>query len=426
MQAEDIKVQIDRSNADVPNAFNISYRSNDPNAARAVTAELAGKYVSAQLNAANSQAVQTLAFFEQRVAETKATLDAIDQRRLDFMKGNLGQLPEEGQALTQRLTGLYEQQKGYITEMGRMRDAISNIETRRNTVARMRQEQISDTVTLVTDPKTTPNYARLSERRTQLRAELQEMQLTLKEKNPDVINKKAQLTDVEKEIAELEAEYKAKVDAKRKELESRVDPDAVGSQLQLQNYQNEMRRYQATLGQIGAQISEIERRLNAVPGTTVALEQMNREYATQKTLYDDLLSKAESAKLSAGATSDSQGETIQVVDAASLPQEPVAPKRLILYAFGLAFGMGCGMLLMAAREVPRLMTVQNTEDAEHYTHLPVLVSLPEMLTPREVRRARLRRLAFATAGLVVAVVSIPTLIVIFRFTRIFDLLSGVN
>lgn len=426
MQTQDIQVDIDRSDSNVPNAFNIFYRSNDPNAARSVTAELAGKYVSAQLNAANSQAVQTTAFFEQRVAETKDKLDDIDRRRLDFMRVNIKQLPDNGGAMTQQLMGLYEQQKGYVTESGRMRDAIAGFETQLNLLARTREQAIEDAINTVTDPKNTEAYARLIERRSQLRNELAEMRTSLREKNPDVIAKQKQIADVQGDIDDLFADRDRQVAAKRKELAGRVDTQTPVLREQMQRYRNELSRQQSQLAQTNAQIAELERRLSGVPGATIALQQLDREYSTQKTLYDELLSKAENAKLSGDANSNSQGETIQVIDAASLPQEPVAPKRQVLYAFGLALGMGCGIMLAALREVPRLMTVQNTEDAEHYTHLPVLVSLPEMLTPSEIRRARLRRLAFATAGLVVAVVSVPALIVIFRFTRIFDILSGVN
>lgn len=426
MQTEDVKVQIDRSDNEMPNAFNISFRSSDPNAARSVTAELATKYVNRQLEGSKRVADDTTTFFESRLAETKAQLDTIDRRRYEFMMRNMEILPDTGGALTQRLTGLYEQQKAYINEVGRMRDSISAIENQLNVIRKAREDQIGEQTKFYEDPKNTVAYATLNSQRSTLRAELQQMQQTLTKKNPDVIAKQSQLDDIQGQMDELVEGNKRRIEARQQELRSYVDPQSATLRSQLQAYKNENSRLQGALAQTNAAIGEMERRVNAVPGATITIQQLDRDYGTQKALYDDLLTKAEGAKTNAQATANSQGEAIQVVDAASLPQEPIAPKREMLYLFGIALGFGVGFLLVAAKEVPRLMRVQNIEDAAHYTGLPVLVSLPEMLTPRELRRRRLRRLTFAAAGLVLAVVSVPGLIVLFRFARVFNILGGVN
>ena len=43
------------------------------------------------------------------------------------------------------------------------------------------------------------------------------------------------------------------------------------------------------------------------------------------------------------------------------------------------------MLLALSFELRRLFTIQTTEDAKHYTGLPVLATIPELLTPSEAR-----------------------------------------
>ena len=55
------------------------------------------------------------------------------------------------------------------------------------------------------------------------------------------------------------------------------------------------------------------------------------------------------------------------------------------------------MFLALSLEVRRLFTIQTIEDAKHYTSLPVLVSIPELLTAAEAR-AIPRRQAFALAA----------------------------
>lgn len=425
MQTTDVGVAIDRTN-ERPNSFNISFRASDPAAARNVTAELASKYVNAQLEGGRKDANENADFFNTRVNEVKAQLEAIAQRRSQFMQGNLGQLPDELAPLTGRLTGLYEQQKAYLNETGRTREAIRSIETQIETLNQMRVEQIDEAAKVYDEPRSLPSYGPLQSQKLALEAELLEMTRTLTEKNPDVIAKRAQLAAVKKEIKESLDEVKQRGEQRRRELQERANPQNVALQLQLQGTRSELRRQETALAQTAAQIGELERRLNAVPGVAVALENMDREYATAKAAYDSLQTQASNAILSSAVNSESKGETIQVIDPASIPAEPVAPKRELLYLIGIALGLGIGVLLAVARELPRLMTVQNTADAEHYTALPVLVSLPEVLTPRERRMRQARRLTFATAGLALAVLSVPGLIILFRFTRLFNILGGVN
>ena len=119
-----------------------------------------------------------------------------------------------------------------------------------------------------------------------------------------------------------------------------------------------------------------------------------------------------------------QGQAISVIDAANLPQQPVAPKRPLLMLLGLAAGLGVGVLLAAAFEVPRLLTVQTSEDAEHYTGLPVLVTLPMLLTPREQRNLKARRFALAAAAVVATLVSAPALAFVLSRLHVIEMFAS--
>jgi hypothetical protein len=137
-----------------------------------------------------------------------------------------------------------------------------------------------------------------------------------------------------------------------------------------------------------------------------------------------LLTQQSKVDLGADAASEQQSETIEVIDSANLPSQPVAPKRLILTGIGLAVGLGLGLLLAGIFEVPRLMTIQTAEDVRHYTGLPVLISVPELLTPQEARAFPRRRRLLLAAGLVVTLVSIPLLALALKLTHVFELLTS--
>ena len=131
-------------------------------------------------------------------------------------------------------------------------------------------------------------------------------------------------------------------------------------------------------------------------------------------------SKADTAAQVAGRA---QGESIAVIDPASLPQQPVAPKRPLLMLLGLVLGLVVGVVLAAAFEVPRLLTVQTSEDAEHYTGLPVLVTLPVLLTAREERNLKVRRVALALAAVVATIISAPALAFVLSRLHIIEMVA---
>ena len=136
--------------------------------------------------------------------------------------------------------------------------------------------------------------------------------------------------------------------------------------------EGEIKREQDMLGANEKQISEIMGRLNNVPGASVELGALDREYQFKKANYDQLLAQQNKISLGADAASQQQGEGIQVIDPANLPSLPVAPKRWTLTGMGLALGLGLGLFLAGLFEVPKLFTIQTSEDAAHYTGLPVL------------------------------------------------------
>ncbi|HET6862487.1 MAG TPA: hypothetical protein VFH91_05550, partial [Pyrinomonadaceae bacterium] len=61
--------------------------------------------------------------------------------------------------------------------------------------------------------------------------------------------------------------------------------------------------------------------------------------------------------------------------------------------------------------------------ARHYTGLPVLIAVPELLTPQEARAVPRRRRLMLAAGFAVTLVSIPLLALALKLTHVFELLS---
>ena len=420
MRKRDIVIEINKSRNDVTNGFNLSFKAPDPLVAQRVAADLAGKYVRAQLESVRNEVDTTRSLIEEQANQAKTQLDEIDKRRLELMMANMANLPQQEASLATQLGGLHEEQKARIAEVGRTRDLIAAYTTQLADIEKNVEFEKGQVVENTTDPKTTLAWAELSRRESEIDSQLQDMLTKLKPKNPDVVALKQQLASVKRDKQTMLDEWKARIAEKEKKLSGFRDPRVSTLKGNIELAKGDMARQQALLDQTANQIAQISARLARVPGAQVALQALDNEYKSKEAHYGELTQKQHQIELTSAVAQKQQGEQIAVIDPASLPERPVAPKRPLLVAIGLAIGLAVGLAFAAAFEVPRLLTIQTVADARHYTNLPVLVSVPELLTPRDARRRRWRRTTLAFAGATAAVVAVPALALLLKLSHVFD------
>jgi polysaccharide chain length determinant protein (PEP-CTERM system associated) len=409
MRTKDIKINLNTSRNEITNGFFLSFRGAEPRSVQGVTEELARKYVDAQRQGAGQDATLTKEFFTEKLNQAKEQLDDIDKRRLDFMQGHIQSLPSSSAALVGQLSGLREEQKARIAEIGRLNDQISANNKFIADLAKSNQQQVDEFIANLQDPKSTAAYAELVKRRAELETAKQALLKQFRPKHPDVVSVQSQLDSIQGQMTEMEDEHKRKIEDMRKRMTERVDPRLTSYKGINAQLQGDVQRQQSLLSQTEAQIAAVTQQIGGVPTSEVGLEALNREYESAKAVYDQMVEQQKKAEINADVAGRAQGESIAVIDPASLPEQPVAPKRPLLMLLGLFAGLACGITLAAAVELPRLLTIQTTEDAEHYTGLPVLVALPVLRTAGEERSLRTRRFALAAASVAATILSAPAL-----------------
>jgi polysaccharide chain length determinant protein (PEP-CTERM system associated) len=422
MMRKDVNVKVNTTRNDITNGFNISYRYRDARIAQAITGELAGKYTSVQNQNQQSSGLAAKNFIDNQVAQAREALAAVDKQMLDFKNSKLGTLPTEVQPMLNQLTGLREEQKTLMTEIGRLQDQRAAGQNQLAVLKKAYETSIVDAAESLTDPKTTMAWSQLVSRKAALQGELTSLKQQYTDVHPDVIAKKKEIDQVQEQMDQIDAEWKDKIKQKQERLSKHPDLSASSVQSQIEMADKEIARQQKALVENQNQINALVDRINKVPGVDVELSAIERDYQTKKAAYDELLQQQQKIGLNTDAITQQQGEGIEVIDPANLPAKPVAPKRLMLATIGLGAGLGLGLLLVGVFEGPRLLTIQNSEDARHYTGLPVLLAVPELLTPQEARAVPRRRRLLLAAGVVATLVSIPMLALALKLTHIFDLL----
>jgi polysaccharide biosynthesis transport protein len=415
-----IKVEVNTTRNEITNAFNITYHGRDPKSTQAVASELASRYIDEQTKGTINAGTSAKQFIEDQVRTSKEELDDIDKRRLEYLQQNMNNLPSQSQALVGRLTALHEEQKALIAELGRLRDLGAAYRSQLGDLTKSSNQEIALAAENTTDPKTTMAWGELVRRRSELEGQLQNLLTQYKDKHPDVISAQKQIEEVKREQDQMIEDWKARIEEKKQKLTQMTDPRILTLKTTISTMEGEVDRQQKLLSETNAQIAELDSRINAIPNAEVGLEALDREYQTKKFNYDNLLVQQQKVDIGADAANQQQGGGIQVVDPANLPERPIAPKRALLTIGGFGIGFALGLLLVGIFEVRRLFTIQTTDDAKHYTGLPVLVAIPELLTPAEARAIpRRHKLAMAT-GLAVAVVAMPTLAFVLRLTHVFE------
>ncbi len=429
-----IKVDLEETGSEKVAAFRIRYRDRDPQATRNVTAELASKYVNAQIQTQTEIAESTKDLFEKQLEEKKIAMDELERQRLEIMTQNVSTLPESEQGLVAQLGGLRDREanitkekESLMNERGRLSDAIGANNRQMRLIEDFGEKDSQDTARIISDPENSPAYIELSKTRANLNAQLDNLLKVYKEKHPAVVAKKSEINRVNEEFDNLKRNADRKIDSASKTSKNKTE-------LQRKSLELENERIQAQIGQIEKQlgakdgdlrvnageVAALESRINAVPGVKVALESVTAQYQSSKQTYDEILKKKNEAETVVGVETNAQGETIRVQDPANVPQSPVAPKRFLLTLIGTGVGLFIGLILMAIFEVPRFFKIQSIEDAKHYTGLPVLASIPPLLSASEkqwIKRSGWLKLA---AGIVAAIGIIPVIILILQATRLFD------
>jgi succinoglycan biosynthesis transport protein ExoP len=433
--SKNIVVEAERNDEDRKvAAFKITYRDRSPEAARNVTADLAGKYVNAQVKASTETAEVTSEFLETQLAEAKSALDALEKQRLDIMSQNVETLPDSAQGLIAQLAGLRQREdtiakekESLMTQKGRLNDSIRALNSQARIIEDFGDKETQQAIEDASRVEDTPAYAQLVQKRAELKSKLENLKLSFKEKHPEVIKGQNDIDKVEDEIAALSKNTQKRVQQANQSSSRKADLQKQNLGIEKQKAESEITQIDAQmqskeneLRQNAVQISILEGKINQIPNVKVALEGVNNQYVSARTTYDDRLKKYNDAQQQVDREKNAQGETVRVQDAANLPSSPVAPKRGLLTALGAAIGLALGLFLAAAFELPRVLKIQNIEDAKHYTGLPILASVPPLLSHSEKTWQARSYWLKVIAGFAVAIGAIPLIVMVLQASRVFE------
>jgi uncharacterized protein involved in exopolysaccharide biosynthesis len=150
-------------------------------------------------------------------------------------------------------------------------------------------------------------------------------------------------------------------------------------QLRAQLHQNDMtiRERMAEQARLQQQISRVQGKLELAPTVQQEYKAVTRDYQTALGTYNDLLKKQIDSEMSRALERRQQGEQFRVLDAPNLPQKPTFPNRPLFALGGLLGGLTLGLGIAVLLETQDT-TLRTEHDVETILKLPALASISEI------------------------------------------------
>lgn len=262
----------------------------------------------------------------------------------------------------------------------------------------------------------------LRAKRAEYEAQLTQLLTIYTEKNPEVVKLRVQIGSLNRELADLRSTAEQDRQARRAARSNNGQITAL--EIRVSADKRDLSRKEAELEQTNRQFAELQNRLRATPLLATESTRIERDYTTLRKRYEDLVAMRDNARFSAKVISDFSGETFRMSDPASLPEVPVSPDRRLLYPLSIFLGLLTGLIAASAIEARTLMTIRDARDVAHYTRLPLLVSVPMIVTKQEQRWMPVRRAVMVGGVLLLIAVAVPLLYLLISATRILRIVTG--
>lgn len=371
------------------NLFTIDYRDQNPRIARDVVQTALNLFIEAATANDRQQMDSARSFVAQQIASYETQLRLAETRRAEFQARYIDILPSDALGGISRL----ESARARLLQVqGELQDARSRRE--------ITQQQIDETPALPAQEAGGGN-GRLAEAERSLR----ELRLRLTDQHPDVVAARSIVAELRGSGGSGRGSPRASAAAPRSNpLLEQLRVRLVDATAQIASLERQER-----LGR-----SEVER-LDAIargePEVQAQALNLNRDYAVLRRNYEELLGRREAIQIAGAARNSSDRVRLEVVDPPSLPSEPIAPNRLLLFSGVLAAGIAAGFA--AAFALSRLDHSFYTLQDLRALGLPVLggVSGPRAPGGRLAGAAFVGGLALLFAGYAAVVTGMPGQIV---------------
>jgi uncharacterized protein involved in exopolysaccharide biosynthesis len=348
--------------------------------------------------------VQTNGFLKDEMDKAKADLDHLEQQLAEYQTRHAGSLPEEMQGNFQQMTAVEQR-------LNNLSDAATRISERKMTIEsnlRIVKDHLAAMRTVAASvPVRSEKSVELDKQIAAQETAVAEMKDKYTAENPDLQAAQETLGALRRQRDEAN---KSAASTKSADTENPAQArDRIEAQAQIESLENQLKlatleeqRNTSDIQLANGQLRAFQARLESTPGGIREYSDLLRDRETAKQKFLDLDSRMHKSTISMDLERRKQGETLELIDAPSLPTEPKEPNRPLIIPLGAVGGLLVGLILVAIREVKNT-SLKNLKDARVYTQLPILGSIPLLENDVVVQRRKQVMLVSWAMGTVLAI-----------------------
>lgn len=325
----------------------IAFEASDPTVASQVANALLTQLLEQNAQQRSARASETLDFFDAEVARLGGEIGDLEERIARFKNENQGALPESLSFRRSELTTL--QNDMFARETERLQ-----LEERK----RVLEEQIE--LGRVSGAGGAVRPSRERQQLDDLRSTLAQQRAIYAETHPTIRSLVARIAALEESVSAAPSLAAAADDAQRGGVGESVDLVA------------EVERIEAAIGRLetqaeidAARMEELRESISRTPQVEIRLGALEREFVALQAQYEQALRKQADAETGERLEVNRQAERLEVIEQPQVPEEPIAPNRVLIAGAGGVLSVGLGVALMVLAELlnPALRTARDLERA---------------------------------------------------------------
>jgi len=385
--------------------YQILYENKDPQLAKRVVESLLNIFMEGALTAGRQDTDDSQRFIEEQILIYQERLEAAELRLQKFKQTHVGKMPDEAGDYFSRLAQVRVESKDAELQLSEARER--RLALKRQLVI-LNREMAQGGVSAAVEGYSNES---LDARIESLEARLDELLLLYTERHPDVVSAKSSL-----------GELRLKRDIERKEFleeQSLMPKNSITPQVRnpaIFDLQFELGKAEALVASLAVRhreyqkrVNELKNLINTIPEVEAELAKLNRDYLVNKTNYDALVTRRESAKISHDAERSTDQIQFNVIEPPLVPILPSGPNRIALYSavyfLALAAGLGFAYLLSMMSPV-----VTSVKQLRGLTGLPVLGGVGYVYTPEQLTKRKIALVGYLFAQLALFVVFLGLLV----------------
>ncbi len=319
--------------------FAINYRNANPKLAFDVVNSILTLFIESKAGLNRTEMGSARNFLQQQIDSYERQLREAEKRRADFHTKYVDLLPNDANGGISSL----EQARGQVRQLqGELQDATAGRD--------MINKELQATPPLIVTETDAAGGGGGggNQRLADAQRALAEMRLKYTDQHPDVIAAKRLIDELRSGRIANDTPQPGRAAAPK----SHSVPNPVFEQFKVR-----MIDADASIASIQRRLAEslrerdrLEEIAKGAPGLQAELTNINRDYDVLRRNYEELLGRREAMRIGTAADADSDKIKLQIIDPPTVPQIPVAPKRVMLTSgvmlAGIGGGIGLALLLV--------------------------------------------------------------------------------